>query len=57
MTSRQELAQIIIAVTELRDKSSYKKTYAGVLKTLKRKLERGEFEGYKTVDNPPEVNN
>ena len=52
MTSRQELSLVIIAVSELRDKSAYKKTYDSVLKTLKRKLARAKFEG--KVDNLPQ---
>lgn len=55
MTSRQELSSVIIAVSELRDKSSYKKTYDMVLKTLRRKLARAKFEG-KIVDKSPEEN-
>lgn len=53
MTSRQELSSVIIAVSELRDKSSYKKTYDSVLKTLKRKLARAKYEG-RIVDNVPQ---
>jgi hypothetical protein len=53
MSERSELSEIIIAVTELRDKSSYKKTYENILKTLKRKLARHKFEGFRIVDNAP----
>jgi hypothetical protein len=52
MSERSELSEIIIAVTELRDKSSFKKTYDNVLNTLKRKLSRKVFDGYKLVDSP-----
>lgn len=50
MSERKELVQIIIDITELRNKSSYKKTYDIVLKYLTRKLSRSKYAEYK-VDN------
>ena len=52
MNENEELVKIIIDITELRDKSSYKKIYDEVLARLKGKLKRQTMK-FKTVDSPP----
>ena len=54
MSEISELGDVILQIKDLREKSSYKKVYDDVLKTLMRKLRRSAI-SYKIVDNVPEA--